>query len=524
MKKHLLILVFIALAQGISAQGIYNDGAVINSSGNCFWVVSQGTFTLTSRSATNLTSMRNLYIQSGASLSIDSQSYLTVEGFLANNASQNGLILKSDASGTASLIHNSNNVNATIQRFFSGSAIPNNSDYHFISIPVNSTVLSEQFLGMYLYRFDVPTQDWVSMGSSTTTPLYPNLGYMVFYPHTDTTLNYKGQMINGAFHLSTPATAAGQYCLVPNPYPSAIDWDAVGWTKTNIDDAIWIWNAAAGNYATYGNDVGTFNSTGIIPLGQGFMVKSNAASPVLTTANSVRLHDAQAYYKTTENPVSEVFHLKVSSDAAADEIIVRFANQADRNHDFMDINKIFGQLTAPQLYTLSENDVKLTVNALNHTIQQITVPLGMEYSENQSLTFNASGFESFESSVSIFLEDKLLNKTIDLHENPAYTFTNQAGMDPMRFNLLFYGINNTEELNFANYYIWVSNNQINIQVPELTGQKAVVELIDLQGRIIRKQAINLDNPSLIDTPDISGIYLIRLSSGNQTFTSKVFIR
>jgi hypothetical protein len=468
--------------------------------------------------------MRNLYIQSGASLSIDSQSYLTVEGFLANNASQNGLILRSDASGTASLIHNSNNVNATIQRFFSGSAIPNNSDYHFISIPVNSTVLSEQFLGMYLYRFDVPTQDWVSMGSSTTTPLYPNLGYMVFYPHTDTTLNYRGQIINGGFHLSTPATAAGQYCLVPNPYPSAIDWDAVGWTKINIDDAIWIWNAVAGNYATYGNDVGTFNSTGIIPLGQGFMVKSNAANPVLTTANSVRLHDAQAYYKNTEKPVSEVFHLKVSSDAAADEIIVRFANQADRNHDFMDIDKIFGEQTAPQLYTISENDVKLTVNALNHSTQQITVPLGMEYSENQSLTFNSSGLESFESSVTIFLEDKLLNKIIDLRENPVYTFTNAAGADPMRFNLLFYGVNSTNELNSANYNIWVNNDKINILVPEMMGQKASVQLIDQQGRILNTQSVTLESPSVIDATVNSGLYIVRVLSGSQTFTSKVFIR
>ena len=34
--------------------------------------------------------------------------------------------------------------------------------------------------------------------------------------------------------------------LVGNPYPSAIDWDAAsGWTKTNIDNAVYYFKASA---------------------------------------------------------------------------------------------------------------------------------------------------------------------------------------------------------------------------------------------------------------------------------------
>ena len=55
--------------------------------------------------------------------------------------------------------------------------------------------------------------------------------------------------------------------LVGNPYPSAIDWDASsGWTKTNIDNAIYFFKASGtdqygGTYSSYVNGV---SSDGIV--------------------------------------------------------------------------------------------------------------------------------------------------------------------------------------------------------------------------------------------------------------------
>jgi hypothetical protein len=473
----------------------------------------------------NLTINGNAIINNGKSLTLNPTRQLTVTGTLTNNAGTTGLFIKSDATGTGSLMHNSNNVDATIERYLTGNTVTNNTfDFHQVSVPLNADGTAALFNGMYLYKFDQTVQDYVSMGNDPATVLDNNTGYMIFYPNTSTTASMTGQLNNGSFTALTGTDAADEFSLVPNPYPSAINWDAAsGWTKTGLQDAFYIWDPISNNYVTWSGGAGTA-LTANIPVGQSFFVKANAAIAELIMTNAVRTHSTQAFWKETESIVPEVFRLKVSDNESADEMIVRFNNEAANDRGFLDVDKLYGANIAPQLYSVTTNDDKLTINALNHSTQTIAVPVGIEYPVSKSLTFNASGFESFESSVTIFLEDKLLNKTIDLRENPVYTFTNAAGADPMRFNLLFYGVNSTNELSTANYKIWVNNDKINILIPELMGKKAVVELIDQQGRILITQSVTLDSPSVINTSVSSGLYIVRVVSGKQAFTSKVFIR
>ncbi|NOU45636.1 MAG: hypothetical protein HOO86_01085, partial [Bacteroidales bacterium] len=205
---------------------------------------------LINQSITNPAQCNNLTIEAGAVLTINYGKALTVNGTLTNNAGVTGLLLKSDATGTASLIHNTANVDATIERYIDGNTVINGTfDFHLVSIPLSAPVTSAQFNSMYLYEFDATTQTWVSLGSSTSTPLAINKGYMVFYPNTNTTISFAGQLNSGTFTTSTPTDAVDEFNLVPNPYPSAIDWDAAtGWTKTNVQDAFYIWNPVSNNY------------------------------------------------------------------------------------------------------------------------------------------------------------------------------------------------------------------------------------------------------------------------------------
>jgi hypothetical protein len=489
-----------------------------------------------SATVSSAVSVSEIKINATRSLTVANNGQLTVSGAVTNNAGLTGLVIKSDASGTGSLLHNSASVNATIERYITGSTSLTANMYHFVSVPLEASNNPQAglFTGSYLSYFDQPTQGYLSAsGSGVSTPLDVTRGYMIYYPNTSTTYSFAGTMNNGSFTANTshysvfidPDTYTG-FNLVPNPYPSAIDWNAAsGWTKTLINDAIWIWNPTAGNYAAYGTQAGTNNGTRYIPQGQSFFVQSSNTSPVLAMNNSVRVHNAQAFYKSAEASLPELLRIKVDCEAGtSDEIIVRFNSTASIEKGLYDVAKLTGSETAPQLYTLTASNDQLSINALPHSAQTIVVPVGIEYPESNSLTFTASGIESFESSVNIFLEDKLLNKTIDLRENPVYNFTNAAGADPMRFSLLFYGVNSTNELNSANYNIWANNDKINILVPEMMGQKASVQLIDQQGRILNTQSVTLDSPTVVNAPVSSGLYIVRVVSGNQAFTSKVFIR
>ncbi|MCX6120382.1 MAG: T9SS type A sorting domain-containing protein [Ignavibacteriales bacterium] len=76
--------------------------------------------------------------------------------------------------------------------------------------------------------------------------------------------------------------------LVGNPTPSTINWDASsGWTKTNMDGTIYIWDPATSGYKSWNGTTGNLGSGKIAPF-QAFWVKANAASPSLKCDNDVK--------------------------------------------------------------------------------------------------------------------------------------------------------------------------------------------------------------------------------------------
>jgi hypothetical protein len=482
--------------------------------------------------------VNNLTINSGGVLSISPAGQLTVTTALTNNGGTAGLILKSDGSGTGSLMHISDNVNATIERYVTGSSVLTNNHYHNVAIPMNADMTAAVFTGMYAFSFDAAAQDWSIVGPSTSDPVYKDRGYLIYSPLSSTTISFAGQMNNGNFVASTPSGASsfvdpnyvGGYNLVPNPYPSAIDWDvASGFTESNLRTSIWLFNASSGNYGAYvrgaSGGTGTNGATRTIPVGQAFFVQAtDAGAPALTITNVARKHGNANILKQTES-MKDMLRMKSYNDSYSDELIVKFDGAASNAFDdAMDAQKLRGSAEASQIYSLTPQGTELSINNVPYSTQTVTIPVAFELGNSSEATFGFTGLESFESSVSIFLEDKLLNKTIDLRLNPVYNFTHTADADPMRFNLVFYGVNSTGELSTANYNIWVNNDKINVLIPEMIGQKAVVQLIDQQGRILDATSVTLDSPSVINAPVSSGLYIVRVIVGNQAFTSKVFIR
>ena len=78
--------------------------------------------------------------------------------------------------------------------------------------------------------------------------------------------------------------------LIGNPTPSTIDWNAAsGWTKTNIDASIYVWNPAdtIGGYKTWNGYAGNLGS-GLISPFQAFWVKANNDNPLLICGNGVK--------------------------------------------------------------------------------------------------------------------------------------------------------------------------------------------------------------------------------------------
>ena len=468
--------------------------------------------------------IKGLSIHTGNRLTIQPGKRLTVTGTLANTAGNSGLVIESGGS----LIHNSNGVAATVKREITGSSTLTAMKYHFVSIPTQYTApTSNLFLGSYLYKLD-PTQQssannygaWEALGTSTTTPLNTNQGYMIYYPGASKTYTFVGNLNNGVYSYTlTGHSGTGVYTfnLIPNPYPSSIVWNTSGdgWTKSNgIGGSCYIWNAANGNYSTIAS-----STTSYIPVGQALMVLvTNEASPTLSVNNAARVHSSQAFYKSGNSTENKLV-IRASSNNYADETVVAFAEEATEAFDLQtDGMKLFGLEEAPQLYTLSSGE-KYSLNNLPLFQDQRNVDMNFETQFTGEVTLNFEGIESFNPSLKIHLRDELTGQTINLRSQQVYRFNHNPENAASRFKLLFGGTIGLEETAARLGNMWISGKTLYINTPKLTGQTGMVEVYNASGQRLINKHLVLSELSTMEL-DVKGFVVVKLTAGQEIITLK----
>lgn len=474
------------------------------------------------------TTVNTLVISSTKQLNISPNFSLTVSSTLTNNGGTAGLKLLSTSGGTGSLMHNTANVNATIERYIAGT----NNDlgakaYHLVSVPINSaTYLSGVWLDSYLFTYLENSNSWFNWDDPTGNVLNTNTGAMVYYSFGPSkTYSITGQLNNGTYAPAVAYSGSGKgYNLVPNPYPSAIDWNAVsGWTKTNISPTIYGFNPISKSYGSWTGSVSTESVTGIIPVGQAFFVVATG-SPTLTMANNVRLHDSKAFLKSGET-APDVLHLIAAGNDAQNEIAIQFADNATANGgDDLDAVKFYSDMVVPQLSTFTATDPSLlSINALPYPEGNTEVPLHFDMDFSGDLTFTASGMESFENSTTIKLEDKQLNSLADLRANPVYSFSHTPTDSPERFVLHFggvLGIDNPPTDKLSN--ITVSGNTVYMDYPA-SNSIMYAAVYDVQGKLINRVKLSNGGSDHICI-QTDGIYILKLSLPTGTETQKIVVR
>ncbi len=488
----------------------------------------------------DLLTCNNLTVGLGGNFSIDAAKSVTVSGTLTNNATAAGLLLKSDANGTASLLHNTASVIATAERY-----IANDNSWHLISAPVDGQLITPAFAATLpntsfdFYKWneaiDITTGlTWVNLrnagGNLNTTafgatPMFEvGKGYLVAYSNTyanGSNHSFTGSLNNGDKSVAV-AYSNNHNELIGNPYASAIDWDASGYTGRDTylgaaNPGIWIWNQTAGNYGVYANPSGTNNVTNIIAPHQGFFVQTTSTG-TFSIPQSARVHPGtQQFLKST--PV-DCIRLKVNSTANtySDEVIVQF--DANANQDGM--SKWFSMITdAPSLYSVKNNQL-YTINTLPACNNNLTVEVGFKAGVNGNYAIYASGLNSFTASKYIYLKDLKTNYLQDLNQKVKYSFAATTADNTNRFQLIFalspLSISDNEMMNTS---IFAYDNTITINSNEAIQQIAIYntmgQIIKTIGKTNGTQTVNM-------TGNATGYYIVRVVTEKNVYSEKVFIK
>ena len=281
-----------------------------------------------------MATVKDLTLNSGTVLSISANGHLTVSNTLTNNAGTSGLVIKSDGTGTGTLISNSSGVQGKVQRILSC------SKWHLISSPVSNAV-SGMFMGNYLKYYNEATGGYVGI-NLTTIPLIPGKGYLYWNTGTGyATKEYSSGTLNtGNISFSYTKTADG-WNLSGNPYPSVLDWDVVSPTlPATVNGGVSMYDPITNTYKYYIMGGGAANTaTQYVSPGQGFFVQATG-SGTMTFTDAMRTHNGTPpFYKSAS--ADQMLLLKISGNNITTQTAVRFGADATTGIDrLLDMCKI----------------------------------------------------------------------------------------------------------------------------------------------------------------------------------------
>lgn len=372
-----------------------------------------------------------LTISANANLTIKSGGTLSVYG---------DLIIETTSSTYGSLIDYGN---LTIYGKGRMSRYIANRKWQYVSSPFAETNAS--IFGIDVYRYDevLASDDWFNGWVQVTDLMQPGIGYDVLMT-TNTNVPMEGQFNTGEYSVNVSNTDGVEVAehegwnLVGNPYPSAIDWDAAsGWTKSNIKNAIYIWDKDLQNYVTYISGVGVNGGTNYIAPMQGFFIKAlNPGTGTITMNNEVRVANTQSQLKSTGS-AAEGLNIRLSSETYSDEAVLRFLNNASMNYDNgLDAEKKFStNENVPQIYTKTASNETLAINTIGNSEEYIQIPIFINISMKGEYLLEFDGAFNLDYSKTVYLEDMLTGEFVNLYEVDEYTFNSERVTDNARFIL-----------------------------------------------------------------------------------------
>ncbi|MFZ4545990.1 MAG: choice-of-anchor Q domain-containing protein [Bacteroidales bacterium] len=468
-------------------------------------------------------------INASSNVTIGSQGSLSVTYKLTNNAGVGGLVIKSDATGTGSLLNSTANVAATVERYIAKWTDANHG-WHFLSSPVASQAISATFVNISgtisdqvdLYKWSELENLWINIKndagtynvgsgslnwSGSASPTFETAkGYMTAYGSNQTktftgTLNTANVPLTGL--TNTAGKANRGWHLVGNPFSSAIKWNQGSWEKTNMGSVPQIWNEANASYTVLSAD-------GIIPAQNGFMVYTTGNGS-LTIPADARLHSSDAWYKNSASANEIVLVAHDPEGKTAQESIISFNANATEDFD-MEHDSYFMAGFAPMFYSISQNQL-FALNTLPELTSELVVPMG--FVKNQSNNFTIELVQNIPGQT-LYLVDLKNKNEHKILESP-YSFTSADSDNPNRFLLKFGTIGIGETPVTPQINAWFNNNMLYVNNPDGITK---IEVFDLSGkRLLSTQLSGLGLQSMpLHQP--TGLYLIRLTSNGTTRTIK----
>ena len=531
--------------------GSLTNYPVLNSTGNVNEVIIQPDASLTINASGYLEASGT--IRSSGTIIIRAGGSVTSGGELINTSGKEGLVLESGAAASASLIHNSADVEATVQRYVRGGV------WQIVSPPVSGMTIGE-FLGNAandisynqnqgahaMTHYDEaqdPSGGWADYYDNTVhgNPLESGRSYLL-RKRADGVVTFSGTLVPSPGPLSIPRATNG-WNTIGNPFSSALKVRGTddGFLLANGSEmeesyaALYIYDADHPDSYRIMNNNGAELPEGkainqdYIQSGQGFLVKAQTGGGSVSFTEAMKAHQSGAAYftKSSIKPWPTMI-LKTSNDTKEATTVITFNENMTKGLDVTFDAGLFGGDPLFKLYSrLAEGDseVNFAIQCLpDHDFEDMVVPVGFDFSLGGEVKFSTDILKLPVGMIAV-LEDRALDTFTDLEEDDYTVILGENTAGTGRFFLHFKNKvieDPNDDIDDEKLVIYCYGKEIFIS-GHVDGN-SFATLFDRNGRSVRKVRLEEGELNSFRVDDIpSSVYFVRVSGKGNEKAGRVFI-
>ncbi|MBI9065893.1 MAG: T9SS type A sorting domain-containing protein [Salinivirgaceae bacterium] len=498
---------------------VNNDLTIQSGAGTAYIDINSGTLTVSNDAVLQAGTYIN--IADGNSLSVSNDLTLGASA----DASPSGMIVI-PGTGTLSVSGTS-----TLNRYINYNAT---HPQHLISFPTSPTSLTT-FSGLVGDEWDETTPAWAPITGSTTISAME--GTSIWFT-ANKTLSFSGTFNTGSQSIGVTNTSAGDaygWNLVGNPYPCTIDWEASGWTLTNVDATAYYYNSSSGGYTTWNRTTSTGDGSKYIAACQGFFVHASANGTIGTT-NAVRASNSQDFRKSIDSE-KQMVRLQAKKEGTTTNAFIVFYDGATDYFDseFDAYKKFTNNENTAQIFSMPDENTALAIDTYNPdkltylSENDFSVNMGVRVLQDGEIIFSASEILNIPDNIYIYLFDNVTNTYTNLKSKSYYVYLNAGdyafGYCLDRFSMIFTSnaLSLDEDKNINDLLIYTYGKTIFIKTNEFNRTNSYIQTFDISGRVV--DAKNTNNSALqkvyVSQP---GTYILKIIFKDFTVTQKVVVR
>ncbi len=285
-------------------------------------------------------------------------------------------------------------------------------------------------------------------------PLPINRGYLYYYDH-DTTFAMKGYVAKVSVDYDTTLSFTNNdpdddndtlpnlydgWNLIGNPYTAYLNADSILKNATNVDNGVYVWDNANGQYAGYQNGFRILAGTlgNLIPPLQGFFVRANAPGATVKIRPQYRSHGKQMFLKNApaNNYKENAVKIGFSANGKTEYFAAYMYKDAKAKFDgkFDMVYKYSSSPGLPHIYS-QKGKIPVALLSLPQIKSDYILPLYIKTDNDGRYTLKVSYINGFNDKF-VLLKDLKTGKVYNLRKNSEIDFDYSSGDSDHRFDLL----------------------------------------------------------------------------------------